>query len=192
MNEEVRNQTKQNNFCKMGILVTDPRNSRSTTVTSRLVPLAKLTVGVRGHHRLPMHVSSTSLLGESLIHIFVWRRGAVGAFSFLSTPCPWLGSKLDLPRSSSPHHCSPRHRDDTQHVPRLRQREKPSFILWRTCHFPLSPGFLISPSRVFCRLMMHNIQALFERVEGCMHLTWGGNVTDRDMSCATSPRCVTG
>lgn len=43
---------------KMGVLVMAClwRNSWSTTVTSRLVLLAKLTVEVRGHHRLPMHV----------------------------------------------------------------------------------------------------------------------------------------
>ena len=53
----------------------------------------------------------------SLIHIFVWGQGTVGAFSSLSPPCPWLCSELALPSTSSPHHCVPRHRDDTQHVP---------------------------------------------------------------------------
>lgn len=44
----------------------------------------------------------------------------------------------------------------------------------------LSLGFLISHFLVFCQLMMHNIQVLFEHV-GVRCSIWGEQLTDRDM-----------
>lgn len=123
---------------------------------------------------------------NSLIHVFVWRQGTVGAFNLPSPRCPWLCSELALPSTSSPHHCVPRHRDDMQHVPWLQERGR--VIIYSFTRLPplLSPGFLISPSLVFCQLMMHNIRVLFEHVEaGCS--VWGEHLTDRDMS-ALFPR----
>lgn len=112
--------------------------------------------------------------GDSLIHVFVWGRETVGAFSFLSTPCPWLCSELALLSTSSPHRCVPRHRDDTQHVPRLEgEREVITCASARLPH-PLFRGFLISASCVSCQLM-HNVGTLSEHAaagwssggEGC-------------------------
>lgn len=57
-----------------------------------------------------------------------------------------------------------------------------------TCLPPsLSPGFLISLSRVFCQLMMHNIHVLFEHAEiGCS--IWGEGLTDHRQMPALFPR----
>lgn len=119
---------------------------------------------------------------NSLIRRFVCRQGTVGAFSFLSPPCPWLCSELALPGTSSPHHCVPRHRDDMQHVPWLLWRG--GLIIYSFTRLPplLSPRLLISPSGVFCQLMMHNMPALFEHVESGCSVWGGGHLTDRGMS----------
>lgn len=118
---------------------------------------------------------------DSLIHVFVCGRETVGAFNFLSTRCPWLISELALLSTSSPHHCVPRHRDDTRHVLRLEgEREVITYAFTRLPH-SLFPGFLISLFFVFCQLMMHNMHTLSEHVAAGWSL-WG-EVCDR-------PRCA--
>ncbi len=125
--------------------------------------------------------------GGSLIHIFVWGQGTVGAFSFLSTSCPWLCSELALPSTSSPHHCVPRHRDDMQHVPWLPEREgshhlfslslslspATSFVSW-LFNFPV-PCFLSAhdaqhPYPVWiCGGWMHHMRWSTWQIEICRH-----------------------
>lgn len=122
---------------------------------------------------------------DSLIHVFVWGRETVGAFSFLSTRCPWLSSELALLSTSSPHHCVPRHRDDTRHVPRLEgEREVITYASTRLPH-PLFPGFLISASCVFGQLMMHNMHTLSEHAAAGWSL-WG-EVWDRSRLAGRIP-----